>query len=139
MSNINGFDVAALDTRKGAEDGFELQLISPGNGAPLPIWIKVLGQDSNSYQMAQRANLKRINDKLWRGRRPQLSGEEAADAELDVLVAATAGWRSDALLDGGPWPAFSSSAVKEFYKRFPAFKEQVKDATEDRANFLPKS
>jgi hypothetical protein len=135
----NGFDLAAFDTKKGAEAGFELQLVSPGDGAPLPIWITILGADSDAYEAAQMVNQRRLYGNLARGKRFNLTPEENKDQALDVLVAATKAWRTDATIDGKAWPAFSPIAVKEFYKRFPAFLEQVKQATEDRANFLPKS
>ena len=133
-------DLSALDTKKGAEAGFEVQLSHPQTGALLPIWITVLGADSDTYQATAKAQQRKRADKLMRGRRFQFATpDEQEEDDLDLLSTVTTGWRAEADLDGKPWPAFSAAVARALYKRFPWIKEQLFTATADRANFLPRS
>jgi hypothetical protein len=138
---MDSMDFAALDTKKGAEAGFEVQLAHPHTAAPLPLWIMVLGKDASLYQSTARTqNNKRI-ERLARANRVTLTAQELADDTLDLLVTVTVAWRSEngATLDGEPFPKFSPAAVKAFYLRFPWVREQVDAAIHDRGNFLPGS
>lgn len=132
-------DLAALDTTKGAEQGFELQLRHPVSGAPLPLWITIVGTDSDVYQEALRAQQRKRMALLKRGRRHQLTPEDLEEDSLDLLAAASRSWRSEMKLDGQDFPPFSPAAVKQLYKRFKWSREQVDQAMGDRADFLPRS
>ena len=132
-------DLSALDTKKGAEAGFEVQLTHPKTGAELPIWITVLGVDSDTYRSTLMAQQRRRMEKLRRGKRMNVTPEELEDEALDLLVTITAAWRADVDLDGKPFPSFSTTAAKALYARFPWIREQVDAAMADRANFLPGS
>lgn len=134
MSEKPAFDLAALDTAKGAEEGYELQLTHPKTGEALPARIRVLGADSETFRDKQRELLRRRGERMNRTRRLAVSPEEAEADSLELLVAATAGW-SGLALDGAELP-FSGDNVRLVYKRFGWIREQVDAAVSDRANFL---
>jgi hypothetical protein len=137
---MDKLDLDALDTKKGAEAGFEVQIMHPQTNAALPIWITVLGTDSDQYQTLMQKQQQRRADKMVRGRRLQLpASDEVEEDNLDLLAAVTKNWRTDCDLDGKPFPEFSSAAARSLYKRFRWMREQVESAIGDRANFLPKS
>lgn len=135
---MDKLDLSALDVRKGADAGFELQLQHPQSAAPLPIWITVLGADSDVYQSALREQSRKRTDRLARGRRAPVTPEEVEAAALDLLSGITIGWRAECTLDGQPFPAFSQSEARKLYARFPWVREQVDVAMGDRANFFPR-
>jgi hypothetical protein len=132
-------DLSALDTKKGAEQGFEVQLTHPNTGTVIPVWIKVLGIDSDTYRATLMAQQRRRMERLRRGKRMNVTPEELEDEALDLLVTITISWRADMTLDGKPYPEYSTSAAKSLYQRFPWIREQVDSAMADRANFLPGS
>jgi hypothetical protein len=134
-------DLCDLDVRKGAEAGFELQLAHPQSGTPLPIFITVLGADSDLYQTALRTQQRRRMERLARGKRTPITPEEIEEDALALLAGITTAWRTapGVTLDGQAFPAFSQNAAKQIYQRFPWIREQVDQAMGDRANFLPRS
>lgn len=132
-------DLAELDTRKGAEEGFELQLHRPQDGQPVPIWITVMGADSESYQNAMHTLQRRRADKFTRNKKFVVTPEDVEEDALELLACATSTWRAEVTLDGKPFPAFSKAAARDLYRRFRWIREQVDAAMGDRANFLPRS
>ena len=135
---------SAFDTKAAAERGFEFQL-SDMHGRPAPIWIRVLGADSDQYHSTLRAQDRKRVDKLARGRRNAIpSIEELLDDTIERLAAVTIAWRtkegvSVKMPDGQPFPAFSKQAAKDIYTRYAEIREQVDRAVMERANFLPGS
>ncbi len=136
-------DLSALDTRKAAEQGFELQLENPFTGEPLDIWITVLGADSGAYQDLLREQSRRRTEILAKRKQKMLSQDDIERDTLELLAAVTTGWRAGegVTLDGQPFPAFSRAAARELYSRAGMrwIAQQVDRAMGDRQNFLPKS
>jgi len=132
----NGLDLAALDTKKGAEEGFQLELRHPKSGDPIGIWIRVLGADSDTYQELLRELERRHAEILKRNMRASLSAEERRAEALELLAAATRGW-SDKMIVDGSMLGFSPDAARKLYARFPWIREQVDAGVHDRGNFLP--
>lgn len=130
-------DLSALDTAKGAEQGYELTLSHPKTGEPTPMKITVLGADSDAYREKLRDFQRRRADRMNKGRRLSVTPEEIEAETLEMLVAVTTGW-SGFTLDGAPLP-FSGDNARTVYRRFSWIREQVDQAVGDRANFLPTS
>lgn len=130
--------LAELDTCKGADAGFECQINHPTTGAPIALWITVLGTDSETYRRTLNAQTRRMQERARKTRRPSTPEEIDEDA-LQLLAAVTTGWRAELELDKGvPFPAFSKAAAVDLYRRFRWIREQVDQAVGDRANFLPR-
>lgn len=132
-------DLSQLDTTKGAAEGFELQLRHPETDAPLPLWVTVIGADSDEYHAAVMKQQRKRMERLKGHRRMNLSPEELQEEAIELLVGATRSWRGEMKLDGKDFPAYTPAAAKQLYKRFKWMREQVDAAMGDRANFLPRS
>ena len=130
-------DLATLDTKKGGEEGFELELLHPVEGYGLGQFITVIGADSESYQEQLRALQQKTVSRMFKKSRLMNAREEGDNDAIELLVTATRSWR-DIELDGQPL-AFSADAARKLYRRFEWVREQVAGAIQDRANFLPRS
>ncbi len=125
-------DIARFDTQKGAEEGHRLQLKDPF-GEPLDVYITVKGMDSVTYQDAQLETVRRYKDLPERKRKdPDL----IRAGVMELLADVTMGWEN-LQIDGAAYPFSRANALK-LYGRFPWIREQVQQAVEDRANFLPR-
>lgn len=133
-------DLASLDTSKGADEGFELQLTHPKTGAALPIWITVLGADSQAYQDALNEQRRRYIKAAAKNNKVTLSPEEMQANALELLISSTRTWRGasgSSILLGGEKLAPSPVNFRKIYTGFVWIREQVDAAIADRANFLP--
>lgn len=139
MEGINGntMDLAALDTRKGAEQGFELQLTHPQSGVPLAGRITLLGQDSQAWEDKLRELLKARVARLQRNRKNVASVEELEADAVEQLVAVTQGWSG--LSFAGEAYAYTAENARKLYTGYPWIREQAYEAVNDRGNFLPRS
>jgi hypothetical protein len=138
---MDSLDLSRLDVRKGADAGFELQLTHPVSGAPLPIFVTILGADSDEYQGALREQQRKYTERMARGKRAPVTQDEMEEQSLVLLARITRSWRTvgEVALDSKPFPAFSSAEARRLYERFPWIREQIDRAMGDRANFLPGS
>ena len=130
-------DLETLDTRKGADAGFELHLTHPRTGEALPMVINLLGADSRVYQDAQRTQNRRRLAEAQKVRRMTLTPEALEADALELLVAVTRGWSG--FTQGGKAVDCTPQNVQRIYTEFPWIREQVDLAIGDRANFLPSS
>lgn len=129
-------DIAKLDTRKLAEQGFDLTIVDP-NGDKTEIVITVRGADSVTYREKFTELRRRANNQINKTHKIVRSvGEQDAD-NLELLVAATVTWRGIEM-DGSPL-VYSEQNARQLYTDFPAIGEQVDRAINDRSNFLPKA
>ena len=123
-----------LDTTRGAEQGFELELVSP-RGKALPGRLRIRGYDSSTYQEKvdeqQRARLQRTSatQKI-----PELAELEAETIELAAVL--IMGWTCNFELGGQPLP-YSPANAQTLLRRFKWIRQQVDRAAANRANFLP--
>lgn len=128
-------DFANLDTRAGANAGFEVQLRHPASDEPLDIHITVHGQDSTHYEKAQAERARKWQRMLGRSRDRQLSPDELKKGAIELMAAVTVQWRG-VVLDGEALECTPENAAK-VYGRFPWVMEQLDAAVHERANFLP--
>lgn len=129
-------DLSALDTRKGADGGFDLQLKHPGTGETLAGWVvRVRGYDSAAYQEILREHQRR---RLERSRAKRITVEELEAESLEAAAVLLVGWPDNFNLDGQPF-AWSEANARTLLGRFPWIREQVETGAADRGNFLPRS
>lgn len=127
------FDLDNFDSRKRADEGFELQLIDPTTSQPGQEFITVLGRDSQVWQDESDDFQRGVGKAMAKsGKITPLSPEERRAATLSILAACTVKWRGEKL---GKIP-FSKEAARALYTQYPAIYEQVDAAIADRANFL---
>lgn len=137
MNTPAPLDLAAFDTRKGAEAGMDLALTHPQTGATLPATLQLLGADSDAWHEKQAELLQARVNRLAKNKKNLASVEELEHDSIELLVAVTTGWR-DLVLDGAPL-AWNPENARRLYTRFPWIREQAFEAVNDRGNFLPRS
>lgn len=141
MKKKEGFDLNSIDTVKGSNEGFDVQIYHPGTNEDLGITITILGKDSDEFQKVSRAQSKRRIQKMSKGgfRNMNTPLEEIEADALDLLASCTKGWKQDnkpTITMDGKEVAFSRENAVMLYERFPWIKEQVDTAMGDRANFI---
>ena len=142
-----GFSLDTIDTRGGADEGAEIEIIAP-DGTGTGFFLTLLGEDSKAYKAVQETNRKRVWAAAMRGTAmasPKVEDQIARSDEmaLDLLVACTKGWRTS---DGGPVLLhgnileFDEFNVRLLYTEgSPIIREQAERAIKDRANFMQRS
>ena len=128
-------ELSRFNTRKGAEQGYDLTLVDL-NGARTDIVITLLGADSKTYQDKLREHQRRRLSMISRTRRLTQSPEELDSEALELTVAATTGWIGMEM-NGAEFP-YSEENARSLYSDYPAIREQVDVAINERANFLPR-
>lgn len=121
-----GFDLSRFDTKARSEQGEEIQIIHPTDGAT-DIYIRVLGRDSEKVK----AHIKRMNLRRNAGRTVN-KNEEREGAEF--LASITLGWRG-IMKDGAPYEFNYDNAV-EMYMNYDLVSTQVAAFVFDQVNFL---
>lgn len=140
------FDLSALDTKKGAEQGYDLELTGP-DGEGTGVFITLIGADCEEYQRALRKVNQRRANHFVKTRKFDQNPDQLLAEDVDLLLIATRGWRSvdeagraePVVVVGEDTFTYSPDNVRKLYMRFPIIREQVAEAVNDRGNFLPKS
>ena len=140
-------DFVKLDVISGANAGFDVQLTHPGTAENLPLFIRVLGSDSDEYRRIEaEQNRKRI-DKVWKGgvfRASAQTAEETEEQTITKLASVTKEW-GEVLADGTKRASFENKGkllecsvenAALLYRENPWVKEQVFAAVNDRQNFI---
>jgi hypothetical protein len=130
-------DLSSIDTVKGSNEGFDVQIYHPGTNEDLGISINVLGKDSDEFQRVSRAQQKKRMAKMQKGGFRSTTAiplEEIEQDSLELLAACTKSW-SGVIIDGKAIDCTKENAVA-LYERFPWIKEQIDTAIGDRANFI---
>lgn len=136
MAKAKAIDLSSIDTVKGSNDGFDVQIYHPGTNEDLGITIKVLGKDSDKFITVSRGQNKKRMAKMTKGgfRTTAIPVEEIEQDSLMLLAACTVGWVG-VVVDGKALDFNEDNAVM-VYERFPWIREQVDAAMGDRANFI---
>jgi hypothetical protein len=135
------FDLAALDTVQGSNEGFEVSIYNPATTENLGLFITVLGKDSDEFQRVSRAQQKKRMEKMSKGgfRNTNVPVESIEADGIQLLAAVTKSWRQGEkqtiTLDGRELDCSKDNAAM-IYERFPWIREQVDVAIGDRANFI---
>ena len=130
-------DLDTLDTRKGAEAGFDVHLKHPKTNAPIGAVIRVVGADAEAYQQKTLEQQRDRMQQVARQGRILVEPEQQEEQGLALLAAATLSWSG--ITVRGVTLEFSQSAAAKLYREFPWIREQVDEAIHTRANFLPRS
>ena len=138
MTKAKVIDLAAIDTVKGSNEGFDVKIYHPGTMVNLGIIINVLGKDSDEFQKISRAQSKKRMAKMTKGgfrvQNMTPPPEEIEADGLELLAKCTKHW-SGVVIDSKEIE-FSYDNVLMIYERFPWIKEQIDTAIGDRANFI---
>lgn len=136
MAKAKAIDLSSIDTVKGSNDGFNVQIYHPGTNEDLGITIRVLGKDSDKFITVSRGQNKKRMAKMTKGgfRTTAIPVEEIEQDSLMLLAACTVGWVG-VVVDGKALDFNEDNAVM-VYERFPWIREQVDAAMGDRANFI---
>lgn len=131
-------DLSKIDTVKGSNEGFDIQIYHPGTMVDIGIVINVLGKDSDEFQKVSRSQSKKRMAKMTKGgfRSQNLTPppEEIEQDGLELLAKCTKTWSG--IVVGGKNIECSYENALMIYERFPWIKEQVDTAIGDRANFI---
>ncbi len=130
-------DLSSIDTVKGSNEGFDVQIYHPGTNEDLGITIHVLGKDSDEFIKVSRAQSKKRLAKMTKGGFRNTSTvpvEEIDQDAIALLAACTKSWKG-VIVDGKAVECTPEN-VAMIYERFPWIKEQVDTAIGDRANFI---
>jgi len=138
MDNAKVIDLAEIDTVKGSNEGFDVNIYHPGTMVDLGIIINVLGKDSDEFQKVSRAQSKKRMAKMTKGgfrvQNMTPPPEEIEADGMELLARCTKSW-SGVIVEGKEIE-FSYKNALMIYGRFPWIKEQVDTAIGDRANFI---
>lgn len=130
-------DLSKIDTVKGSNEGFDVQIYHPGTNEDLGITIHVLGKDSDEFIKVSRAQSKKRLAKMSKGGFRNTSPvpvEEIDQDSLVLLAACTKSWKG-VIVEGKAIECTPDNVVM-IYERFPWIREQVDTAIGDRANFI---
>lgn len=135
------FDLADLDTRAKANEGYDLEILHPVSQEEIGLTVHILGSDSKEYQKIVRATNSKRMDRLRKAgglRNADIPLEEIEKDSVDLLVSCSTGWkaRGGLMLDGKEWPAFTKPVAAGLYDRFPWLREQIDRGIVDRGNFI---
>lgn len=140
---MNPLDLASLDTVAACNDGAEIELLHPTTRAPLGIYIRVYGKDSDAFRkhLRQSVNARLRKTALERKRgAPDIPTVEAGEEEaIAALAACTINWRTNDqhfIVFAGEQLLCSSANAVKIYSRLPWIKEQIDEAIADLENFL---
>ena len=130
-------DLSSIDTVKGSNEGFDVQIYHPGTNEDLGISIHVLGKDSDEFIKVSRAQSKKRLAKMSKGgfrNTAPVPVEEIDQDSLALLAACTKSWKG-VIVEGKAIECTPDNVVM-IYERFPWIREQVDTAIGDRANFI---
>lgn len=132
-------DIGKIDHVTPAEQPAEMKLIDPRTGGIVlsdldktPVVFLVVGQDSERMRKAQREIIDRRSEAMRRGQ--PFTAEQQDDEALELTVSSVTGWRGPS--EEGKPADFSPDKLRSIFKRAPAWREQTKAFSDNRANFI---
>ena len=123
-------DINKLQTVGDHENGAECNILSPVDGMPTDVYIKIKGSDSKSWRKAKKSQMTRILDARQKDSMDSLD-YELMDAES--LAGITIGWRG-ITKDSKPFE-FSYENALQLYQESPSVTAQLLAFIEKRDNF----
>lgn len=145
---FEALNLDGLDTVTNSEGGVEMVVTkADGSGDPVlmanqqPLKLILLGPDSKKYRQAFRTNTEKRIARSQAARNKRVDGGQEFDLaeqeSFDIVTGCTIGWNLvDASLNA---VTFTPNAIREFYRRFPAARDQADVFIANRANFLSSS
>jgi len=123
-------DINKLQTVGDHEEGAECNILSPVDGMPTDVYIKIKGSDSKSWRKAKKDQMAKIIEARQKDKMDHLD-YEGMDAE--ALASVTISWRG-ITKDGKPYEFSKENALK-LYQESPAVSSQLLGFIEQRENF----
>ena len=145
MSKKNeAFDLASIDTVAACNGGFEVELKHPVTQAPLGIFWKVVGSESDAFKEHIKENINaRIRQEASAKKRgkelPVRTIEEIESDGIDLLLVCSLGWRSTdsaTIPFEGQQLEFNIPNARKVLTRLPWVKAQIDEAIGDLENFM---
>ena len=128
---MKGFDLGSLESA----DTTVVDLLHPATGEPIGATITVYSKDSEICRAARRkAEAKFLEFSRKHGGKKYMPAEDREKLDLAADVASVQSW--DGLTEKGKALECTQANVLSIFERFPCFREQCKEATEDRALFI---
>lgn len=119
-----------LQTVTDHDTGAEYNVLSPVDGKPTDVFIKVKGSDSRDWRTAKKKQTQQIIEARANNKMAELD-YDAMDAE--ALAEVTMSWRG-ITKDGKPFE-FSKENAEKLYKESPSVTNQLIEFLSNRANF----
>jgi len=123
-------DINNLQTVSDHEEGAECNILSPVDGMPTDVYIKIKGADSKAWRKAKKEQMTKIIEARQADKMGQLDYE---GMDADALAGVTLSWRG-ITKDGKPF-AFSRDNALKLYQESPAVASQLLGFIEQRENF----
>jgi hypothetical protein len=120
-----------LQTVSNHDEGAECNILSPIDGLPTDVFIKIKGADSKAWRAVKKSQMSKIIAARSEDKMDKLDYEQM---DIEALAEVTISWRGIAK-DGKPYD-FSKENALNLYKESPAVTSQLIAFIEQRANFI---
>lgn len=145
------FDLSGLDTIEACNKPVEIEIKHPVSGVGTGVFVSIVGKDGDAYRSRVRGM---ADDSLRRSAMGKNASDTSIDKleqkNIDALVAATTGWRTQAPALIGEKPEsdpavmmkgerleFNAANARKVYSEILPIREQVSEAINDLGNFMP--
>lgn len=123
-------DINKLQTVNDHEEGAECNVLSPVDGMPTDVYIKIKGSDSKAWRQAKKSQMAKIIDAR---QKDEMGGLDYEAMDAEALASITISWRG-ITKDGKPFEFSKDNALK-LYQESPAVTAQLLAFIEQRENF----
>lgn len=125
-------ELGSLQTASIHEEGAEVNILSPVDGTPTDVFIKIMGADSKPWRDAKKKQASKINEHLRNGGKYEELDYDSMDAE--ALASVTLEWKG-ITKDGKAYKCTLDNALA-LYADSPAVSSQLLAFISDRENFI---
>ena len=119
-----------LATAASHEAGAEVNILSPVDGSPTDVFIKIKGADSKAWRQQRKRQTSAIVQAKSEGKLEELDYETL---DVEALVAITIDWRN--LTKGGKPYKCTKANAKALYEQSPSIVQQLLTFLADSGNF----
>ena len=119
-----------LATAASHDAGAEVNILSPVDGSPTDVFIKIKGADSKAWRVQRKRQTSVIVQAKAEGELDDLDYEAL---DIEALVAITIDWRN--LTKGGKPYKCTKANAKALYEQSPSIVQQLLTFLGDSANF----
>lgn len=119
-----------LATTASHEAGAEVNILSPVDGSPTDVFIKIQGADSKAWRREKKRQTSKIIAAKAEGKIEELDFDAM---DVDSLVAITLDWKG--ITKGGKKYECTPDNAKDLYENSPSIVEQLLRFLGDSANF----
>ena len=132
------FDLATLDIKSAAESAHEFELTHVVTGAPLGVFISVVGDDSQAVRELSIKSLHKMQRSKAKaekvGKPFEFTLDEIEAANADSATARVVAWRNVVL--NGETLEFSEDNARMVFTKYPWIGDQVVSESKELGNFV---